>query len=127
MHTFLNEFHKIGKYSAQISRHETELRKWEMFTDQKYSSFSFLQTDYLNIDSNSCCGRYNEIANTFQTKFKFCGYVNHSIEKYFRRIRQKKSKVSVTGDSNNRQTEHTPCKFFRCGSKDHLISKFPRP
>ena len=27
----------------------------------------------------------------------------------------------------NRQTERTPRKFFRCGSKDHLIAKFPKP
>ena len=27
----------------------------------------------------------------------------------------------------NRRTERTPCKCFRCGSEDHLISKCPKP
>ena len=28
---------------------------------------------------------------------------------------------------DNRQTERTPRKYFRCGSEDHLIAKFPKP
>ena len=28
---------------------------------------------------------------------------------------------------DNRQTERTPLKCFRCGSKDHLIAKDPKP
>ena len=36
-----------------------------------------------------------------------------------------KSRVASVFD--NRQTEHTPRKFFRCGSEDRLISKCPKP
>ena len=38
MHTFLDKFCQGGKYSAQISSHQAELRKEENFTDQKYLS-----------------------------------------------------------------------------------------
>ena len=29
--------------------------------------------------------------------------------------------------SSNRQIERTPRKFFRCGSEDHMIAKYPKP
>ena len=29
--------------------------------------------------------------------------------------------------SSTRQMERTPHKFFRCGSEDHVITKFPKP
>ena len=35
MHTFLDNFHQGGKYSAQIASHQAELRREEEFTDQK--------------------------------------------------------------------------------------------
>ena len=35
MHTFLDNFHQGGKYSAQIASHQAELRREEKFTDQK--------------------------------------------------------------------------------------------
>ena len=57
MHTFLDNFHQGGKYSAQISSHQAELRREETFTDQKSLNISFLQIDYLNIDSSSCFER----------------------------------------------------------------------
>ena len=53
MHTFLDNFHQVGKYSAQIAIHQAELRREEKFTDQKYLNISSLQTDYLNLDSTS--------------------------------------------------------------------------
>ena len=53
MHTFLNNFHQGGRYSAQIYSHQAELRREETFTDQKYLSISSLQTDSLNLDSIS--------------------------------------------------------------------------
>ena len=34
-----------------------------------------------------------------------------------------KEKSRATGGSENRRTEHTPRKYFRCGSEDHLIEK----
>ena len=60
MHTFLDNFHQGGKYSAQIAIHETELRRQEKITDQKYFSISSLQTDYLNLVSSSVFGRSSE-------------------------------------------------------------------
>ena len=51
MHTFLDNFHQSGKYSAQIASHQAELRREENFTDQKSLNISSLQTDYLNLDS----------------------------------------------------------------------------
>ena len=35
MHTFLDNFHQGGKYSAQIASHQAELRREEKLTDQK--------------------------------------------------------------------------------------------
>ena len=45
MHTFLDNFHQGGKYSAQIASHQAELRREERFTDQKSLNISSLQTD----------------------------------------------------------------------------------
>ena len=36
MHTFVDNFHQGGKYSAQIASHQAELRREEKFTDQKH-------------------------------------------------------------------------------------------
>ena len=90
MHTFPDNFHKGGKYSAQIASQQKELRREETFTDQKYLSIPSLHTDYLNLDSISGFGRNSERANTDQTKCTFCGGTNHSAEKCFKRIRQQK-------------------------------------
>ena len=60
MHTILDNFHQGGKYSAQIASDQAELRREEKFTDQKYLSISSLQTDYLNLESSSGCGRNSE-------------------------------------------------------------------
>ena len=64
MHTVLDNVHKGGKDSAQIARHQAELRREGKFTDQKYLSVSSLQTDYLNLYSSSDCDRNSERANT---------------------------------------------------------------
>ena len=77
MHTFLDNFHQGGKYSAQIASHQTELRREENFTDQKSLNISSLQTDYLNLDRSSGSGRNSEIAHAVQTKIVFCGGNNH--------------------------------------------------
>ena len=53
IHTFLDNFHQGGKYSAQIDSHQAELSREETFTDQKSLYISYLQTDYLNMDSSS--------------------------------------------------------------------------
>ena len=119
MHTFLDNFQKGGKYSAQIAIHQAELRREENFIDIILS----LQTDYLNLDISSGFKINSERANTFQTKCTFCGGVNHSEEKCFKRIRQEKEKSRATGHLEYRRTERTPQKCFRCGSEDHLIAK----
>ena len=77
MHTFLDNFHQGGKYSAQIAIHQAELRTGEPFTDQKSLNISSLQTDYLNLDSISGSSRNSERAYDVQTKFTFCGGNNH--------------------------------------------------
>ena len=87
MHTFLNNFHRGGKYSAQIASHQAELRREENFTDQKYLSISSLKTDYLNLDISSFFGRKSERAKTVQKKCTFCGVDNHFAEKCFKKIR----------------------------------------
>ena len=81
MHTFLDNFHQGGKYSAQIASHQTELRREENFTDQKSLNISSLQTGYLNLDSSSGFGRNSERENTVQTKCTFSGDTNHSAGK----------------------------------------------
>ena len=35
MHTFLDNFHKSGKYSAQLAIHQAEMRGEEKYPDQK--------------------------------------------------------------------------------------------
>ena len=80
MHTFLDNFHQGGKYSAQIASHQAELRREEKFTDKKSLNISSLQTDYLNLYSSSGSNRNSEIARAVQTKCKFCGGKNHSVE-----------------------------------------------
>ena len=62
MHTFLENFHQGGKYSAQIASHQEELRIEEKFTDQKSLNISSLQTDYLNLYRSSGVGRNSAYA-----------------------------------------------------------------
>ena len=80
MHTFLDNFHQGGKYSAQIARHQAELRGEEKVTDQKSLNISSLQTDYLNLDRSSGSSRNNERAHAVQKKCTFCGGNNNSAE-----------------------------------------------
>ena len=127
MHTFMDNFHQGKKHSAQIAIHQAELRREEKFTDQKYLSISSLQADYINLDSSSGCGGNIERTNTVQTNCTFCGGANHSAEKCFNRIRKEKEKSRAAGDSDNRRTDRTPQKCFRCGSEDPLIAKCPKP
>ena len=97
MYIFLDNFHQGGKYTAQIAIHAAELRREENFTDQKSLSITFLQTEYLNIDSSSGSGRNNERQNIVQTKFTFCGGANHSAE-IFKMIRKDTEKARAAGD-----------------------------
>ena len=82
MHTFLDNFHQSGKYSAQLASHHTELRREELYPDQKCLNISSFQTEYLNLDnSNSGSSKHNEKANYSQRKCTYCGIYNHSVEK----------------------------------------------
>ena len=81
MHTFLDNFHQSGKYSAQIASHQAELRREENFTDQKSLNISSLQTDYLNLDSSSSgSNRHSERAHYVQEMCTFSEGNNHSTE-----------------------------------------------
>ena len=81
MHTFLDNFHQGGIYSAQIASHQAELRREEKFTDQKSLNMSSLHTDYLNLDSSiSGSNIHNDRAHYVQAKCTFCGGNNHSAE-----------------------------------------------
>ena len=93
MHTFLDNFHQGGKYSAQIDRHQAELRREEKFTDQNSLNISSLQTDYLNLDSSLGFGRTIERANTVQTKCTFFGGTNHSAEVFSKGSDWKREKI----------------------------------
>ena len=127
MHTFLDNFHQGGKYSAQIACHQAGLRREETFTDQKLLKISSLQTDYLNLDSSSGSSRNSERAHAVQEKCTFCGGNNHSAEKCFKRIRKEKEKACAVDVSCNINPERPPRKCFRCGSEDHMIAKCPKP
>ena len=127
MHIFLDNFHRGGKYSAQIVSHQAELRREEKFTDQKPLSTSSLKTDYLNLDRSSGFGKNSKRENHVQTKCNVCGGANHSAEKCFKSIRKEKEKAHAAGDSDNKCTKRSPLKCFRCGYEDHLIAKFPKP
>ena len=56
MHILLDNVHQGRKYSAKIASHQADLRREEIFTDKTYLSISYLQTDYLNLDSSSGSG-----------------------------------------------------------------------
>ena len=128
MHTFLDNFHQGGKYSAEIARHQAELRREEKFNDQKSLNISSLQTDCLNLDSSiSGSSRNSEGAQYVQTKCTLCRGNNHSAEKCFKRIRKEKEKARAVDVSSNRNPERPPRKCFRCGSEDHMIAKCPKP
>ena len=74
MHTFLDNFHQSGKYSAQLASHQAELRRELKFPDQKCLNISSLQTDYLNLDNSvSGSSRHNDGAHYVQKKCTFCG------------------------------------------------------
>ena len=68
MHIFLDNFHQGRKYYSQIASHYVDLRREGKFTDQKPLSISYLQTDYLNLESSSGCGKNSERENIFQTE-----------------------------------------------------------
>ena len=98
MHTFMDNFHQGGEYTAQIVSHQEELNREENFTDQKYLSISFLQTDDINIYSSSSFGRNSERANTVQTK---CNWVDVliTLQKHiFKSTRKEKEKARADGD-----------------------------
>ena len=106
MHTFLDNIHQSGKYSAQLASHQEELRREEKYPDQKCLNISSLQTEYLNLD-NSLSGysRHNKKANFAQTKCTYCRLNNHSVEKCFKNIRKEKEKACSAGTSSNKNLD----------------------
>ena len=104
MHTFLDNFHQGGKYSAQIANPLSELRREEKLTDQKSLNISSLQTDHLNLDISSGSSRNSEIVHAVQTKCTFYGGNNDSTEKCFKRIIKEKEKARAVDVSSNGNT-----------------------
>ena len=86
MHILMDNFHQGGKYSAKISSNQAELRREEIFTDQKSSCISSQQTDYLNLDRKSGSSKDSERENIVQIRCNFVGGVNHSAETFFKMI-----------------------------------------
>ena len=126
MHTFLDSFHKGGKYSSQIAIHQAELRREEKFTDQKQLNISSLHTDYLNLNSSSGFGRNRERENTVQTKCTFCGGTNHSAKNVSKGLdRKRKNLVRLVLQKTDKRNGHL--EKIRCGSEDHLTAKCPKP
>ena len=117
MHTFLDNFHQSGKYSAQLPSHQAELRTEEKFPDQSNLKISSLQTYYLDTDNSiSGSSRHNERSHSVQKKCTFCGLNNHSAGKCFKSIRQEKEKSRAVGISSNRNSDRPAQKCCRCGS-----------
>ena len=86
MHTFLDNFHQGGKYSAQIASYQVESRREEKFTDQKSLNISSLHNDYLNLDSSSSgSSRHIDREHYVQAKCTFGGGNNYSVEKCFKK------------------------------------------
>ena len=128
MHIFLDNFQQSGKYSAQLASQQVDLRREEMYPDQKCLNISSLQTEYLNLDySQSGSIKHNEKANSDKAKCTYCRLSNHYVEKCFKNIRKEKDKARSTGTSSNKNSDRPTWKCFRCGSEDHLIAKFPEP
>ena len=50
-----------------------------------------------------------------------------TLQKMFQKDQKRKGKAHAAGNSENRSTEHTPRKCFRCGSEDQLIEKNLKP
>ena len=90
MQIFMDNFHQGRKYSAQMARHQAKLRREGKFADQKSLSISSLQTDYLNLDNRSGCGKHNKRQNIVQTNCNICGGTKYFAERCFKRIRKEK-------------------------------------
>ena len=86
------------------------MRREEKFTDQKSLNISSLQTDYLNLDSNSDFYRDSERSHAVQTECTFCGGINHYVDQCFKRIRKEKEKAHAVDVSSYRKMERTPRK-----------------
>ena len=105
MHTFLDNFQQSGKYSAQLASHQVELRREELYPDQKCLNISSLQTEYLNPDSSqSGSSKHNEKAKSSKAKCTYCGLNNHSVGKCFKNIRKEKEKACSAGTSSNKNS-----------------------
>ena len=84
MRILLDKFHQGGKYYVQIASQQAELIREEKCTDQKYLSITFLQTDYLNLDSSSVSGKNSKKSNLVQKKCTFVEVLT-ILQKYFQK------------------------------------------
>ena len=70
MHTFLDKFQQGGRYPSQIDSNQAELRREELFVDQKPLSLSALKTDYLYLDNSVIS---TEGSNIYHPRCIHCG------------------------------------------------------
>ena len=77
-----------------MASHQAELSREGNFTEKKYLSISSLQTDDINPDGSSGCGRNSKIENNVQTKCTFCGDSNNYAE-FFSKVSVRKRKKLV--------------------------------
>ena len=126
MHIFMDNFRQGEKDSYQIAMHQEELRREEKLTDQKYSSISSLQTDDLDLDRSSGCGKTAR-DKIFPIKVHFLLKFQSFCRMFFKSIRKDKGKYCAASDLDKQQTERTPHKCFRCGYVHNLIAKCPKP
>ena len=64
------------------------MRTEEKITDEKSLKISSLQTDYINLDSNSGLDGDIERGHAVQIECTFCGGVDNSEEQCFKRVRE---------------------------------------
>ena len=82
MHTFLDNFHQSGKYSARLASHQAELRREEKYPDQKCSNISSFQTYFLNLD-NSVSGSSRHCCQDSKNMFARMRYLNIFVQDTF--------------------------------------------
>ena len=86
MHTFLENFQQVGRYSAHIKRRQSEFRRKEKCVDQKSLSISALKNDFLNLENSV---RNTERASFDQPMCSHCG-LSHPTRKLFKQQRKDK-------------------------------------
>ena len=94
MHTFLNNFQQSGKYSVQLGSHQAELRREELYPDQKCLNISSIKAESLIMETVSqVLVNTMKKENSAKTKCTYCGLSNHFLENVSKRSERKKGKL----------------------------------